>query len=64
MQPLARSDGIVETAKGRKAQVNPVLCKGDGLCNANCPTNAIVWLEGNQFEEDTQDQQKSLKRHA
>jgi heterodisulfide reductase subunit A len=31
-----------ETAKGRKAWVNPVLCKGDGLCNAKCPTNAIV----------------------
>jgi heterodisulfide reductase subunit A len=30
-----------ETAKGRKAWVNPVLCKGDGLCNAKCPTNAI-----------------------
>jgi len=21
--------------------VNPVLCKGDGLCNARCPTGAI-----------------------
>ncbi|MCK5679790.1 CoB--CoM heterodisulfide reductase iron-sulfur subunit A family protein, partial [bacterium] len=31
-----------ETEKGRKATVNPVLCKGDGLCNAKCPTNAIV----------------------
>ena len=31
-----------ETAQGRKAWVNPVLCKGDGLCNAKCPTNAIV----------------------
>ena len=30
-----------ETAQGRKAWVNPVLCKGDGLCNAKCPTNAI-----------------------
>jgi heterodisulfide reductase subunit A len=30
-----------ETAMGRKAWVNPVLCKGDGLCNAKCPTNAI-----------------------
>ncbi|HEC17327.1 MAG TPA: Fe-S cluster protein [Sedimenticola sp.] len=29
-----------------------------------CPTNAIVWLEGNQFEQDSQDQHKSLKRHA
>ncbi|MBN2705391.1 MAG: CoB--CoM heterodisulfide reductase iron-sulfur subunit A family protein, partial [Deltaproteobacteria bacterium] len=33
---------FVETLKGRKARVNPVLCKGDGLCNAKCPTNAIV----------------------
>jgi len=31
-----------ETPQGRKARVNPVLCKGDGLCNAKCPTNAIV----------------------
>jgi len=30
-----------ETQQGRKAWVNPVLCKGDGLCNAKCPTNAI-----------------------
>jgi len=31
-----------DTPKGKKAWVNPVLCKGDGLCNAKCPTNAIV----------------------
>ena len=31
-----------ETAKGKKAWVNPILCKGDGLCNAKCPTEAIV----------------------
>ena len=30
-----------ETAQGRKAWVNPVLCKGDGLCNAVCPTGAV-----------------------
>jgi heterodisulfide reductase subunit A len=30
-----------ETTQGKKAWVNPVLCKGDGLCNAKCPTNAI-----------------------
>jgi len=29
------------TKQGRKAVVNPVLCKGDGLCNAKCPTGAI-----------------------
>jgi heterodisulfide reductase subunit A len=33
--------GFVETPKGKKAWVNPILCKGDGLCNAKCPTNAI-----------------------
>ena len=31
-----------DTKKGKKAIVNPILCKGDGLCNAKCPTNAIV----------------------
>ena len=31
-----------ETRQGKKAVVNPVLCKGDGLCNAKCPTGAIV----------------------
>ena len=31
-----------DTPKGKKAWVNPVLCKGDGLCNAKCPTNSIV----------------------
>ncbi len=30
-----------EGKQGRKALVNPVLCKGDGLCNARCPTGAI-----------------------
>jgi len=30
-----------KTPKGNKAIVNPILCKGDGLCNAKCPTNAI-----------------------
>ena len=30
-----------DTALGRKARVNPILCKGDGLCNAKCPTQAI-----------------------
>ena len=30
------------TVKGaKKAKVNPVLCKGDGLCNTKCPTGAI-----------------------
>jgi heterodisulfide reductase subunit A len=31
-----------ETAKGKKAKVTPVLCKGDGLCNTMCPTGAIA----------------------
>jgi heterodisulfide reductase subunit A len=30
-----------QTANGLKARVNPVLCKGDGLCNARCATRAI-----------------------
>jgi heterodisulfide reductase subunit A len=31
-----------ETPKGKKAWVNPILCTGDGLCNAKCPTHAIM----------------------
>jgi heterodisulfide reductase subunit A len=31
-----------ETSEGKKALVNPALCKGDGLCCAKCPTDAIV----------------------
>ncbi|MBT3219031.1 MAG: CoB--CoM heterodisulfide reductase iron-sulfur subunit A family protein [Proteobacteria bacterium] len=31
-----------ETPLGKKARVNPVLCKGDGLCCSKCPTNAII----------------------
>jgi heterodisulfide reductase subunit A2 len=30
-----------ETPRGKKATINPVLCKGDGLCNAKCPTGAV-----------------------
>ncbi|MFH1296880.1 MAG: FAD-dependent oxidoreductase, partial [Bacteroidota bacterium] len=30
-----------DTQKGKKATVNSILCKGDGLCNAVCPTSAI-----------------------
>ena len=30
-----------ETEKGKKAKVNPILCKGDGLCNTVCPARAI-----------------------
>jgi heterodisulfide reductase subunit A len=30
-----------EARQGQKAVVNPVICKGDGLCNAKCPTGAI-----------------------
>jgi len=33
---------LCETPRGKKAWVNPVLCKGDGVCNAKCPTHAIV----------------------
>jgi heterodisulfide reductase subunit A len=31
-----------DTPKGKKARVNPILCKGDGVCNAKCPTSAII----------------------
>jgi len=34
--------GWTETPTGKKALVNPALCKGDGLCCAKCPTDAIV----------------------
>ena len=30
-----------DTPQGRKAGINPFLCKGDGLCNTKCPTRAI-----------------------
>ena len=30
-----------DTEKGKKAKVNPILCKGDGLCNTVCPARAI-----------------------
>jgi heterodisulfide reductase subunit A len=30
-----------ETPRGKKARVNPILCKGDGLCSSRCPTAAI-----------------------
>jgi heterodisulfide reductase subunit A len=32
---------FVDTPNGKKAKVREVLCKGDGLCNAKCPTGAI-----------------------
>jgi heterodisulfide reductase subunit A len=32
---------FVDTPQGKKAKVNPILCKGDGLCNSRCPTGAI-----------------------
>ncbi len=31
-----------DTRHGKKVGINPVLCKGDGLCNAKCPTGAIA----------------------
>ena len=30
-----------DTPKGKKARVNPILCKGDGLCNTKCAPKAI-----------------------
>ncbi len=32
---------FIDTRQGKKVRVNPVLCKGDGLCNAKCSTGAI-----------------------
>jgi heterodisulfide reductase subunit A len=32
---------LYETKQGKKAKMNPILCKGDGLCNAKCPATAI-----------------------
>jgi heterodisulfide reductase subunit A len=39
-----------ETKQGKKVFVNPVLCKGDGLCNAKCPTGAIALKHFNDNE--------------
>ncbi|MDP2161855.1 MAG: 4Fe-4S dicluster domain-containing protein, partial [Flavobacterium sp.] len=33
--------GAIAFSETNKAQVNSVLCKGDGLCNVVCPTSAI-----------------------
>jgi heterodisulfide reductase subunit A len=30
-----------DSKQGKKVEVNPVLCKGCGLCNSKCPTGAI-----------------------
>jgi heterodisulfide reductase subunit A len=43
-----------KTKNGPKAVVNPVLCKGDGLCNAVCPTGAIYLKHFTDEELDTQ----------
>lgn len=32
---------FADTPQGKKAMVNPILCKGDGLCTTRCPTGAI-----------------------
>lgn len=39
-----------ETKQGKKAVVNPVLCKGDGLCCVKCPTLAIQLKHFNDNE--------------
>jgi len=41
--------GWNDTPKGKKALVNPALCKGCGLCGAKCPNSAIVL---NHFTDD------------
>ena len=45
---------FVDTPRGKKAKVNAVLCKGDGLCNAKCPTGAITlshYTDGEVFNQ-------------
>jgi len=47
------SYGAIEfrkTPRGDKAVVNPVICKGDGLCNVKCPTGAIMLKHFNDEE--------------
>jgi heterodisulfide reductase subunit A len=36
-----RAISFIDTPNGKKAHVESILCKGDGLCNAKCPTQAI-----------------------
>jgi heterodisulfide reductase subunit A len=43
-----------ETKQGKKAVVNPVLCKGDGLCNSKCPTGAITLKHFTDEEVESQ----------
>ncbi|MBN1547137.1 MAG: CoB--CoM heterodisulfide reductase iron-sulfur subunit A family protein, partial [Syntrophaceae bacterium] len=43
-----------KTKQGQKAVVNPVICKGDGMCNARCPTKAIVLRHFNDEQIDCQ----------
>jgi heterodisulfide reductase subunit A len=38
------------TKAAKKAEVNPALCKGDGLCCSMCPTDAIVLRHFNNQE--------------
>jgi len=45
---------FIDTPKGKKAWVNPILCKGDGVCNAKCPTNAIFLKHFTNDELDCQ----------
>jgi heterodisulfide reductase subunit A2 len=33
---------FADTPQGKKARINPVLCKGDGLCVPKCPARAIT----------------------
>jgi heterodisulfide reductase subunit A2 len=43
-----------ESPTGRKARVNPVLCKGDGLCNTVCATCAITLKHFTDEEIDSE----------
>jgi heterodisulfide reductase subunit A2 len=41
---------LAETKQGKKVAINPILCKGDGLCNSKCPTGAIQLKHFNDQE--------------
>jgi heterodisulfide reductase subunit A2 len=55
---------LAETPRGKKARVNPVLCKGDGLCNTVCPTLAVTLLHYTEEEVTAQIDAASQPRAA
>jgi len=62
--------GWRQTRDGKKAQVNPALCKGDGLCCSRCPTQAIVLRHYtneeivNQIDAALSESWNSAREHA